>query len=94
MHLMYAPFHFLFSDSPSKLSHAYAINEALQGKIRLLENRIGRLQDELETSNLMNGGNGMAIMVSSKPNKKPKDPNKPVSSSELLRKLELLLSSI
>ena len=44
---------------------------------RLLENRIARLQDDLETSNLKDG---MAIMMSSKStNKKPKDPNKPVS---------------
>ena len=46
---------------------------------RLLENRIGRLQDDLETAN-MNGG-GMAIMMSSSKtsHKKAKDPNKPVS---------------
>lgn len=35
----------------SKMSHLQAINEALHGKIRLLENRIGRLQDDLEVCN-------------------------------------------
>ena len=55
---------------------------------RLLENRIGRLQDDLETSNL-NANGGMAIMMSSSKtsNKKPKDPNKPVSVSNILYSL-------
>ena len=55
---------------------------------RLLENRIGRLQDDLETSNL-NANGGMAIMMSSSKtsNKKPKDPNKPVSVSNILHSL-------
>jgi hypothetical protein len=53
---------------------------------RLLENRIGRLQDDLETSNLNANGGGMAIMMSSPKtsNKKPKDPNKPVSILNIL----------
>ena len=56
---------------------------------RLLENRIGRLQDDLETSNLNANGGGMAIMMSSSKtsNKKPKDPNKPVSVSNILHSL-------
>ena len=56
---------------------------------RLLENRIGRLQDDLETSNLNANGGGMAIMMSSPKtsNKKPKDPNKPVSVSNILHSL-------
>jgi len=74
-------------DSPSKLNHANAINEALQGKIRLLENRIGRLQDDLESANV-NGGN-LAIMMqsSSKPSshKKSKDPNKPTMKLRIWR---------
>ena len=53
---------------------------------RLLENRIGRLQDDLETSNLNANGGGMAILMSSPKtsNKKPKDPNKPVSNLDIL----------
>lgn len=74
-------------DNPVKLSHANSINEALQGKIRLLENRIGRLQDDLETSNLNANGGGMAIMMSSPKtsNKKPKDPNKPTMKLRIWR---------
>ena len=66
------------SDSPSKVSHLSAINEALQGKIRLLENRIARLQDDVETNNLVNANtnNGMTAIMMSRP-KKSRD-SKPV----------------
>ena len=70
--------HICCSDSPSKVSHLSAINEALQGKIRLLENRIARLQDDVETNNLVNSGNnGMTAIMMSKP-KKSRDHSKPV----------------
>lgn len=75
--LKFLHFTLYYSDSPSKLSHAYAINEALQGKIRLLENRIARLQDEVETANLMSQ-NGMAIMMQ----QSKKKSNKPVRKSK------------
>ena len=58
------------------MSHLSAINEALQGKIRLLENRIARLQDDVETNNLVNGG--MTAIMMSKP-KKSREHAKPVS---------------
>jgi len=67
------------NDSPSKVSHLSAINEALQGKIRLLENRIARLQDDVETNNLVNANtnNGMTAIMMSRP-KKSRDSKPPM----------------
>ena len=74
------------------MSHLSAINEALQGKIRLLENRIARLQDDVETNNLVNGNanNGMTAIMMSRP-KKSRDA-KPVISYFFLVFLKLYLA--
>ena len=78
------------SDSPSKVSHLSAINEALQGKIRLLENRIARLQDDVETNNLVNANtnNGMTAIMMSRP-KKSRD-SKPVIFKKIKKKILIL----
>ena len=78
------------SDSPSKVSHLSAINEALQGKIRLLENRIARLQDDVETNNLVNANtnNGMTAIMMSRP-KKSRD-SKPVIFKKIKKKFLIL----
>ena len=78
------------SDSPSKVSHLSAINEALQGKIRLLENRIARLQDDVETNNLVNANtnNGMTAIMMSRP-KKSRD-SKPVIFKRFQKKKKIL----
>ena len=47
----------------SKVNNLLAINEALQGKIRLLENRIARMQDELQENASMSHAENVAIMI-------------------------------
>ena len=51
------------NESSSKINNLLAINEALQGKIRLLENRIARLQDDLQENTNMGQAENLALMI-------------------------------
>ena len=51
------------NESSSKINNLLAINEALQGKIRLLENRIARLQDDLQENANMSQAENLALMI-------------------------------
>ena len=69
------------NESSSKINNLLAINEALQGKIRLLENRIARLQDDLQENANMSQAENLALMIRQQ-HKKTKPVRKIVHSVE------------